>query len=641
MLEALRKGAGTWIAKLFIGLLVMSFAVWGIADIFGGYGRRSVATVGDTDIPYENFQSALRGRMQQLGTQIGRPLTLEEARAFGLDQHVLLTLIREAALENQGSAMKLGISKDAIAERILREPAFKDATGRFSKAVFEQLLQINGLSERAYVARQQKTYVRQQLVDTLSRSVGLPRVFLRAADIYRNETRQLKYFALSAAQIDPVSEPTGEALQKYYDTHQSEYSIPELRKIGLMAVLPKDAAKTVSISDEDITTHYEARKSEFSSPEKRQVRQIAFADEAEAQAAYDKIAAGSSFDDIAVEKGLSETDTQLGLIAKDALADATVAEAAFSLAKGEVSKPVKGTLSTVLLLILDIEPAKVTPLEEAKSKIRETLAVEKATEVVLDLHNKVEDERAGGATLPEIAKILDLDYVTVDAVDRGGKGPDGQAIQTVIPARDQVLAETFRSEQGLEIDPVETPDRGLVWLEVLDVIPQKVRPFAEIRDKVASDWRAAEERAGLAKKAQELVEQGRQGQSIGDLAAGLGLEVKQSAPVKRGASVEDLSRAAVAQAFALSKGGYGSAPTEDRKQRLVFQVDSIQQPEPLGAEPTEALRKSFEPQVAEDLLTQYVTGLSEEFGVTRNQRLIEELTGVTDTTNPVQRRGMF
>lgn len=641
MLEALRKGAGTWIAKVFIGLLVLSFAVWGIADIFGGYGRRSVATVGDTEIPYEAFQSALSARIQRLGTQVGRPLTMEEARAFGLDQHVLLALINEAALENQGKVMNLGISDKAIAERIVREPSFKDATGRFSRAVFNQLLQVNGLTESAYVARQQKAYVRQQLVNTLGGTIELPRTFLGAADVYRNETRKLKYFSLTTAQIDPVGEPTAEALHKFYEGRKSNYSVPELRQVGIMAVSPQDAAKTVKVSDDDIKAYYEAQSSQFSVPETRQLRQIPFPDEAAAQAASEKLAAGSSFDEIVTEMELSEADTLLGSVTKDSLADKKIAEAGFALAMGEVSKPIKGELTTVILIADEILPAKVTSLEDARSGIRDKLATERAAEVILDLHNRVEDERAGGATLPEIAKTLNLNYVIVDGVDRAGNGADGKAIEPAIPARDKVLAEAFRSEPGLEIDPVETAERGLVWLEVIETIAQKIRPLAEVRDKAVTDWRAAEERSALGKKAQELVDQARKGQSLSELAKRLELEVKESEPVKRDSSTDALSRAAIAQAFALTKDGFGSAPSEDGKQRVVFQVDAIRPPDPLSKEAVDALMKSLEPQVAEDLLTQYITGLSAEFGVKRNQPLIDELTGVTDTSTVNRRRGSF
>ena len=230
--------------RAFIGLLVLSFAVWGIADIFGGYGGRTVATGGDTKIGYEQFRSTLNTQMQNFGRRFGRTLSLDEARALGIDQNVLTTLIQEAALLNQASNMKLGISDAAIAERITREPMFRDTTGKFSKTVFDQLLAANGLSEARYVASQRDAYVRQQLVQTIASDVELPKALLRAVDVYQNETRKLKYFLLPVDKIDPVGEPTAEAVQKYYDGHKSSYAIPEYRKIGVLALLrPRKSAK--------------------------------------------------------------------------------------------------------------------------------------------------------------------------------------------------------------------------------------------------------------------------------------------------------------------------------------------------------------------------------------------------------------
>lgn len=630
MLEALRKGAATWVAKIFIALLVMSFAVWGVADMFGGYGRRTVATVGDTEISYDEFQEALRRQMQALRGQLGRSLTLEEARNFGIDQLVLRTLITEAALENQGNLMNLGISNNAIAARIMREPAFRDATGRFSRTIFEQILSANGLSEGAYVARQRDTYIRAQLIETIGGSVQLPKVFVRAADRYRNETRRLKYFTLGMDKIEPVGEPTAEELQKYYDGNKASYAVPELRKIGVLALLPEDVAKTVSISEEDLKAYYDSRTAQFRTPEKRTLQQIPFDNEEAAEAASEKIKGGASFEDIAKERGLSEQDINLGTVTKKDLVDKAIAKAAFALGDGEVSEPVKGQLTTVLLKATNIQPEKITPFEEAKSEIRETLGRQRAADVILDFYNKIEDERASGAGLAEIAKTFDLNYVTVDGIDRNGKGPDGKPL-SVLPVQKQVLSEAFQSEPGVENEPIETPDHGLVWYEIIEVIPTRVQPLADVRDKAVADWRAAEERARLAKMARGLAERGRKGERLEDLAEEQQVEVKESEPVKREAESEALPRAAIAQAFALSRGGFGSAAAEDGRKRVVFQVASIEPPAPPDQEEPKKLEESFEPQIADDLVAQYVDGLTQTFGVTRNQQVIDVVTGRTDS----------
>lgn len=626
MLDALRKSTGGWVAWIFIVPLVLSFAVWGIGDVFRGFGARTVATVGDIKIPAEEYRTAIQAQQRAFGQQFGRPLTPAESRALGVDRQVLERLINEAALENQGREMRLGISDKAIAERILREPIFKDVTGQFSQTIFQQILQANGLSEGAFVARQRDTYVRQQLVSTVAETPAVPQTLLRAADIYQNETRRLDYFILPMEKIDQVAEPTAEQLQKYYDGNKSAYTAPEYRKLGVLPVLPEDVAKTIAIPEADLKAQYEASKGSYRQEEKRSIRQIPFPDKAAAQAAYDKIKAGTAtFDDIAKERNISTEDTNLGTLAKGDLADQSVGDAAFSLPQGQVSQPVEGLLNTVLLLVTEIKSESVTTFEQAKEQIRVKLAKERAVRKVLDLHDKIEDERAAGATLADLAKTLELKFLSIAAVDRKGLGPDGKAVE--LPAKQKLLGEAFQTEPGVESDPIDTPDQGLVWFTVQMIQPAKLKPFDEVRDQVVKDWREDQQRKQLRTMAQQLAERARKGEAFEDIAKGLGLEVKKSEPLKRASQVKELGRAAVAQAFALSQGGYGSADIEDRKARVVFRVAAIEKPESLDNDAAEALRKSLEPQYAQDFVVQYVNGLTDRYSISRNQALIDQLAG--------------
>lgn len=626
MLAGLRKSAGSWVAWIFIIPLVLGFGLWGIGDVFRGYGSRNVATVGDVKISQEEYRSALQAQLRGLGQQFGRSLTLSEGRALGIDRQVLESMIREAILANQARDMRLGISDKAIAQRIIEEPAWRGTSGKFSQLRFEQFLQANGLTEAGFVARQRDVLVRRQIVSTVGGAVYVPATFLRAADIYRNETRKLKYFILPVSKLDPLEEPTGEVLQKYYEASKARYTAPEYRKLGVLALLADTVAKSIAIPEKELKAYYDSQSGAFRQPERRTISQIPFPDQATAQAAYDKIEAGASFEDIAKERGISEEDRKLGTLAKADLVDKVIAEAAFKLSKDEVSKPVKGQLSTVLLLVTAIEPEKVTSFEEAKPKISATLAKQRASEKILDLHDKIVDERAAGATLADIAKTLNLEYTVIPAVDRKGLGPDDKPMENV-PDKRKLLGEAFSTEVGADTDPIETTDQSLIWFEVIEVVPAKLKPFAQVRDQVAKDWRADEERKRLAKKAQEIVGRARKGEKLDDLASALGLEVKESAPVKRDGKTEALPRAAVAQAFVLSQGGYGSAPTVDGQGRIVFEVAAVEQPGTLDKEAADALRKSLTPQIAEDLLVQYINGLGNGYGVTRNQPLIDQITG--------------
>ena len=84
-LDTLRKGAAQTLGLILVGLLVVSFAVWGIADIFTGYGRQTLISVGDTNISPQDYARAQQEVLRSMSQQAGRSLSLQEARAAGLD----------------------------------------------------------------------------------------------------------------------------------------------------------------------------------------------------------------------------------------------------------------------------------------------------------------------------------------------------------------------------------------------------------------------------------------------------------------------------------------------------------------------------------------------------------------------------
>src|ERR1700750_369676 len=114
MLRGMRKASSNWLGKtimaVVMGVLIISFGVWGIADIFRGFGQSTVASVGHTEISLNEFRQLYTDRLQQIGRQFGRPLTMDQARAFGLDRQVLQQTLAETALDEQTRRLGLGQS---------------------------------------------------------------------------------------------------------------------------------------------------------------------------------------------------------------------------------------------------------------------------------------------------------------------------------------------------------------------------------------------------------------------------------------------------------------------------------------------------------------------------------------------------
>src|SRR5712692_5363487 len=105
MLRGLRKASSNWLGKVVmatvVGFLVISFAIWGIGDIFRGFGRSTVAKVGGTEISIDQFRMLYNDRLQQITRQFGRPITTEQARAMGLDKLVIGQIVSEILLDHQ------------------------------------------------------------------------------------------------------------------------------------------------------------------------------------------------------------------------------------------------------------------------------------------------------------------------------------------------------------------------------------------------------------------------------------------------------------------------------------------------------------------------------------------------------------
>jgi peptidyl-prolyl cis-trans isomerase D len=616
---------------ILMGMLVISFAIWGVADIFTGYGRQTLISVGDTEITPQDYLRTQQEVLRSMSSQAGRSLSLQEARALGLDRQVLERLIGGAAVDNHAKALHLGITNDALLEQIKTDPAFRDQTGNFSPVLLAQALQSINMTEAGYLASMRERSMRRQILTTVGKVVNSPDILINALNSFNGETRSLRFVLVPPTVAGTIPDPTETDLKGYYENHQSKYTQPEFRKIGVLAVTPETVKDQVNITEADLKAAYEANKDKLGKPEKRHVQQITFPDLAAANAAYQKLQSGTDFLALAKELNQAEADVDLGNVAKAEMADAAIADAAFALEPNKVSQPVTGKLGNVVLLrVTAIEPGKTPTFEEAKAELEKKLLKERATGAIFDMHDKIEDQLASGARLSEIAEKLKLNYQLIDEISREGRKPDGTAV--TLPAQKDLLNAAFATDTGVENDPIDAKDEGVIWYEVLGVVPSQVQPFDKVKDQVATDWRSEEVRSKVAKYSQDLVTSLSSGsKTLEDVAKDLNVQVLVSEPLKRDGMTVYILPAAVSQAFTLPEKGYGSAPSGIDDGRTLFQVDKVTPPAPLDATATERLKQQLGLLISEDNIAEYFTALETRYGVKINQAALAKLTGSDET----------
>ena len=609
-----------------MGILIVSFGIWGIADIFRGFGQSTLAKVGHTEISTNEFRQIFTDRLQQMGRQFGRPLTMEQARAFGFDRQVLQQIIAEAALDEEARRLGLGVSDAEIMRGIYTDPLFKGVGGGFDPQRFQSIVRQMGYTEPRYLADRRKIALRRQIVDTMTAGLQPSKTLLEALSRFQNEQRSIEYIKLGAAQAGTIDPPSPETLAAYFDDHKAQFRAPEYRKIVFVAITPEDIGKWSDVSDEDAKKLFEQRRDRYGSPEKRQVSQIVFPNVEEAQAARSRIESGLSFEDLAKERNLNSADVDLGLVAKSGILDSAIADAAFSLSSGEVSQPVKGRFGVTLVKVGTIQPGIEPSYESVAQELKKDIATERARNEVATLRDKMEDERGGGASVIEAAQKLGLNPVTVEAVDRSGLTPDGQPVKSIPPGLN-VVAQAFNSDVGVDNDPIQYKG-GYVWYDVLGITPPRDRSLDEVKDKVEARWREDEIANRLRTKATEMVQKLGQGGKLADEASSLGLKVETASGFRREGSVPGVPEGLVTAAFRTAKDAAGQTPGTGGTEWFVFRVTDVTTPPvDLASGEMKNLKETLQRSMSDEQLAQYVARLQKDIGTSINEVALAQATG--------------
>ena len=632
----MRKASSNWIGKtimaVVMGVLIISFGIWGIADIFRGFGQSTLAKIGHTEISTEQFRQLYTDRLQQLGRQFGRPLTMDQARAFGLDRQVLQQTIAEAALDEETQRLGLAMSDEETRRTILSDPNFRGPDGKFDPARFQAAIRQFGYAEARYVADQRRVSMRRQIAGAVSSGLTLPKVMIDALSNFQNEQRSVEYVKLDASQAGTIDPPSPETLAGYFDEHKVQFRAPEYRKIIFVAVNPEEIGKWTDVSDDDAKKLYDARKDTIGTPEKREVSQIVFPNMDEATAARARLASGTSFEDLARERGLKASDVDLGSVSKSEIIDSAIAAAAFALPSGEVSEPVQGQFGVAVVKIGKIEPGVEVPYEAVAPGLKKEIAIERARKQVSDLRDKMEDERGGGASVAEAAKKLGLTAVTIDAVDRSGRTPNGQ-LATNIPRGLDVVTQAFNSDVGVDNDPIAF-NSGYVWYDVLGITPSRERNLDEVKDQVEAKWREDQISSRLRTKATDMVQKLDQGAKLADEATAANLKVETAANFKREATPPGVPASVITAAFRTAKDGAGQTPSAGGGEWIVFRVTDVTVPPvDLASDDIKKMKEQLQRSIEDEQIAQYVGKLEKDIGTTINEAAFAQVTGASSDAN--------
>ncbi|MBL6935221.1 MAG: SurA N-terminal domain-containing protein [Alphaproteobacteria bacterium] len=625
MLTILRSKASSWVVKILFAVLVLSFAVWGIGDIFRGPGQDVViASVGDIEIRAREFSTQLNRQVQGLSKAIGMELTDEQLRGMGLVDGTLDNLIERSLFDAAAADMGLSVSNELVRDRILSTKEFKDEDNRFSEFLFRRNLIENGYSEESYVTSLRRELSRIQLIDSIEIGVALPETMLRPLTIYRWEKRAVDRILIKAAEIPGFDSPEEALVRAYYEEHPDSFQSPAYRSVTMINLAAKDLADKISIADEVLAQTYEDRIDGYSTPPRRRLEQIHLENEEDIKRAAETLAKeenkGRKFLDMAKEITGREAQTlNLDWNLREDLPDEIV-EDVFALGKGAVSAPMKSPFGWHIIHVTGVEEENIRSFEEVKEGIREELAAEEALDALYEIIKQVEDEFAGGASLETVADNLNLKVTRLEAIDATGKNAEGEAIAG-LPG-EKFTNNVFKTREGEQADLVETEEDGFYVLRVDKVTPPGLMPLAKAYDKVVDTWRQEQQKQSAKAQASLIADKVKAGEDITVVAGDLGLEVETSEPFTR-EGTNTIPPELTQEIFASGVGHVGMAETSDGF--VVARVASIESGDTASNdEESQQMQDSLMGSMGSDLINQFAYQLRQHYKISVNKRALDD-----------------
>lgn len=625
MLQRMRNFSKSWISSIFLAGLALSFGVWGIADIFHGNTDTSVASVGGEKISYDLFQRDYRNFLKGAGNQLGHDVTPDEAHARGLDKEALQSELSRTALDLEVARQGLTATDAQVSSAIRAQAAFRGPLGGFDRETFLYRIQNAGFTEDSFVDLERHDIVRNQLLLAVHDGFALPPGYAQLLFDYVNQQRVANFVRVPKEAAGKPPAPSNAELASYIRIHASQFSTPEYRDITYAVAGPQDVMNQVHVTDQELQQQYELRKDQYQIPEKRDIGQITFPDEASAKAARAKLDAGTTFDQLAFQRHLKQSDISLGSVVQADLGKDR-GPPAFALPQDGTSQPIKSTFGWVLLHVTKITPGVNKTFADVKDQLRKDVLNQLATAKLTDVTNAFDDASAGGANLADAAKRAGMRVIRVAAVDSSGKTPDGSTAD--LPTTADFTAQLQKSEVGEEGDPFPSSDGNVYVIKVNGVTPPKLKPLDQVRPQAVAAWTADWDRQRLSVIAQQLVQEARSQKNLAGVAAKLSQTVQSSGALFRSSKSAALPPELVQSLFNTQPGEIVSAPQTNGDGVIIAQVTGVAQPpDPQQTGVFLQFARNISNEAADDLDTTLAMAARARLGVTINQSQADRVTG--------------
>ena len=596
-----------------LGLLALGLV--GIAS--GGVdGSRisSIGKVGEEPIPVTSYAQSLRNTIQNISRQIGRQLTSQEISAYGLQSEALENVVSSAALSNEAKRLKISVGDDLVAEEIIATPTFTSVNGKFDKEAYEFALENSGLDTKEYELQTRKAIARSLIEGAVASGTKTPSSHAMTLIKFAREERSFDWASIDKKLLSTQAiNPTIDQLKAYYDKNNILYTAPLSRKLTYVLLSPEMLADRIVVSQSELKDEYKSQPDRFNKPARRIIDRIIFDSVKTARTVKDQLDKEEvSFTKVAEDRGLTQTDIDLGDIEKGQL-DKDIDDLLFNASEVGIYGPIDTNLGPALFQINAIIDPQNTSFEDAAEELTAEYVSIESRKLINEMITDIDDLLAQGLTLEEIAKetAMELEKISYDNTTENG-----------IAAYDGFRAEALKVKIGGFPELRELSDGGVFALRLDDLIEPALRPFETVKDQVATDWSASEDKKSLLKLADTLIIKLDNGETF----KSLNLNAESVSSITRNKYIDGIPAQLLEELFSNKTGKTSKIDNGDTV--LLARLNDISEFNSETDESKELLSQvgiQLSNQVTGDLLRLFASALKDRDGVILNQNAVNQI----------------
>ena len=636
MLESMRKHTEGWIAKVILGAIILSFALWGVGDYFTGNQVETIAEVNGEAILDVEFATTYQRQLANYANMLGEQFTKELAERLGVKNETLQTMINRKLMLMETQHMGLVSPDEAVLATVQGTPQFREEGKGFSPTRYQALIRQMGFAS----PRDYENYLRQNImIDTLQNAI-ISAATVSDAEVKAKFDASFEKRVIAALIVDPETlkaniEVNDDEARDWYETHESLYQSPLKVELQVVDINMADVMDNLSVSDAEIEQAYNERQAEFGTPEKRrashilirvprdaseEVKQTA---QAKIDAAKARIDAGESFADVAKDVSddvTSSSGGDLGFFARGAMVPEFEAAAFDQLEVGQVSPAIETQFGLHLVKLKEIQEADIKPLSEVKDTLQVQLLEEKAADEAYKLSGDLDNALGMEDSLTAAAKAVDLPVRNLGELTR-----DNVLANPLLSQSDELQKKAFSTMPGDAVEIIEVDNGHFVALEVVNRIEPSIMDYEDVVKQVYDDVRNAQAEEQAQAIADKALAAGNEGESIDALAQQFAQAKFISKPVRSNGEGDDALwiSAVIPDAFR-TPNGYWVNKTIPTAQGIavVFVQDVQEADDALFADEEEGLREQVKKSKGAVRFARWMASLRDRHDIEINQRVL-------------------